>query len=487
MSSNRKRLREARAALSEATSYAAWLDAAESHDAVTGASAWRADDTSEHYDAESLRSSIARMRTRRTSGDSQGLTDVMTEDLYRHLGDLGDPSLYTTALGGTKHLVSDWLDEAERCLDWLATADIPGLSAAEKRAQFALAHKVFGRSALLLSGGATWGFHHLGVVKALFEQGLLPHILSGASTGAMIAAGVCARNDTELAAMFADTGSIRLDGLVPRGVTSALKSGSWLDPARLHDVLRHNVGDRTFAEAFAHSGRALNISVSPVRRQQKARLLCWMTAPDVLVASAALASSALPVLFPPVQLEQRRDKGVEPYIPGELWVDGSLQSDLPKLRLARLHNVNHFIVSQTNPHVVPFVRQKGRRGVRPAVAGVASATLRSQATWAADLARRSTQPLTGQVGQLVDHAHALVNQDYRGDIDIHPRLDLRLLSKVVSNPSRADLETFILEGQRSVWPKIAQVRAQTRLSRAFARCVASLRSGTVPVPNNTLP
>ena len=474
MSSDRKRLRDVRAALDEAHTYRGWLEAAEAFDDHTGMLAWRDDDESVHYDAASMRSSIERMRSRREANDGMGLAEVLTEDIYRHLGDLGAQDLYDTALSGTKRLLERWLDEAERGLDWLVDATIPGLSSAEKRRRFSMARKVFGRSALLLSGGATWGFHHLGVVKALFDEGLLPHTLSGASTGAMIAAGVCARTDDELRQMFDEPDSIRLDGLLPRGFRGSLKEGSWLDPKQLHEVLRHNVGDATFAEAFAHSGRALNISVSPVRRQQKPRLLCWMTAPDVLVASAALASSALPVLFPPVQLEQRSHGRTSPYIPGELWVDGSLRSDLPKLRLARLHNVNHFIVSQTNPHVVPFVTHHQARGLRPAMAGVASATLRSQASWVVDVARRGTRPVSGSVGQVVDHAHALVSQEYRGDIDIHPRMNLSLMRKVVSNPTRADLDQFILEGQRSVWPRIAQVRAQTRLSRAFARCVAAL-------------
>jgi serine/threonine protein kinase len=91
--------------------------------------------------------------------------------------------------------------------------------------------------------------------------------------------------------------------------------------------------------------------------------LAKRTAPDVLVANAALASSALPGLFPPVVLEARGPDGVRPYVPSERWVDGSLYGDLPKLRLARLHNVNHFIVSQTNPHVVAFNGQRGKAGV----------------------------------------------------------------------------------------------------------------------------
>jgi len=46
---------------------------------------------------------------------------------------------------------------------------------------------------------------------------------------------------------------------------------------------------------------------------------------------------------------------VEPYYPeGLKWQDGSLEFDLPMNRLSELFNVNHFIVSQVNPHVIPF-------------------------------------------------------------------------------------------------------------------------------------
>ncbi len=39
----------------------------------------------------------------------------------------------------------------------------------------------FGRTALLLSGGASMTMHHLGVVRALYEDGLLPRVISGSS------------------------------------------------------------------------------------------------------------------------------------------------------------------------------------------------------------------------------------------------------------------------------------------------------------------
>ncbi len=46
----------------------------------------------------------------------------------------------------------------------------------------------FGRSALLLSGGASMGLQHSGVVKCLLESNLLPRVISGASAGSIVAA-----------------------------------------------------------------------------------------------------------------------------------------------------------------------------------------------------------------------------------------------------------------------------------------------------------
>lgn len=470
----RKRLARLYRALDAAEDYDAWLRAARDVDAETGASGWREQDASPHYDATALRRGIKQMRGLRSAGDGRRLAGMLTDHLYRHLNDLYEPSLYDRALGGTKLVVEDYLDEAEASLRWLASAQVPGVSRTETLARFEAAWKVFGRSALLLSGGATLGFFHLGVVKALFELGILPHILSGSSTGAMVAAGVGTRTEAELVDMYADPDQIRLDGLALVGLRSTLRTGTLLDPTQLDAVLRHNVGTATFAEAYARSGRTLNISVSPTRTRQKPRLLTHLTAPDVLVASAALASSALPGLFPPVVLKARSPDGAEvDFAESERWVDGSLFGDLPKQRLSRLHNVNHFIVSQTNPHVLPFARHYG--GLGGAVGGLASATIRSQGALVADIARRASSA-AGGARHLADRAYHLVSQDYRGDIDIHPQLSTGLYRKVVRNPTREDLAAFIRGGERSVWPRAAMIRDQTRIGRTFRDCVRTLQA-----------
>ena len=56
----------------------------------------------------------------------------------------------------------------------------------------------YGRTALCLSGGAMMGCYHFGHVKALLEEGVLPHIMSGTSAGSIIAALICTRTDEEI-------------------------------------------------------------------------------------------------------------------------------------------------------------------------------------------------------------------------------------------------------------------------------------------------
>ena len=46
----------------------------------------------------------------------------------------------------------------------------------------------YGRTGLLLSGGAYLGYYHMGVVKALWNEQLLPRVISGASAGSLMAA-----------------------------------------------------------------------------------------------------------------------------------------------------------------------------------------------------------------------------------------------------------------------------------------------------------
>ncbi len=458
-----------------ALDYDEWRRKAEAAADRIGAETWRADPSSSVYDAALLREQTEELTRTREAGKAVALVPLLREALYRHLGELADPRLYVVTPLGTKHVVEAFYAEALACIAYLADPDQTGLDPAFTLAGFRRASHIFGRSALMLSGGAALGFFHVGVVKALFEHGLLPDVLSGASMGALIACGTGVRTDAELVALFADPRVIRTDALKRLPPMRAASERAVYDPARLEEVVAHNCGDYTFQEAHARSGRTVSISVSPTRERQKPRLLCHYTTPNVLMNSAAVASASIPGAFPGATLRQRSPSGGSvPYMGTESWIDGSLKGDLPMRRLSRLHNVNHFIVSQVNPHVAPLRRITGKRGVIPSVSGAIVSSVRAQLIHQLGLARSFTQstPLYGPI----DLAHSLAEQPYSGDIDIHPRLRPTALLRAMSNISHKELEMHIREAERATWPLLARVRDQTCVSRALDAAIRRLSS-----------
>jgi TAG lipase/steryl ester hydrolase/phospholipase A2/LPA acyltransferase len=75
-----------------------------------------------------------------------------------------------------------------------------------------------------------------------------------------------------------------------------------MDSTKLQHWLRNNFGDTTFKEAYQKTGRVLNIAVSSTENYEIPRLLNYLTAPNVLIWSAVIASCALPFVFQPVEL-----------------------------------------------------------------------------------------------------------------------------------------------------------------------------------------
>ena len=466
--------RAAKLALAEARTYQQWLDAAGAVDDENGASDWRTDDAAPELAPDLLRKDIAKLRKQTKAGDLPALADTLHESIYRHQTDLTAPHLYAVALAGTKQIVDDYLQAVEAALNAIVTVEHSAMPHTAKLTALRGARDNLGQPALLLSGGASMGFFHLGVVKALFEQGLLPQVICGASIGALIAAGVCARSNEQLADLLADVNTMYRTGIKFLPPRRAWERGGLLDQAQLRTCIVNNVGDVTFAEAQALSGRSLAVTVSPARARQKPRVLSAKTSPDVLLSSAVLASAAVPGLFAPVGLQLRRgDDKTRPYLPAERWVDGTFQGDLPTQRLARLFNVNHTIVSQVNPHVVPFLVGRSGRGVVAGAADLAMSSLRAQAVQVLKVSQARVRG--DRLHNVLEHGRLLAEQAYKGDTTIFPPLSLWLYRKMLSNPSTEDLHRYIRMGERATWPKLALIRNQTRIQRAVATSLAQLQ------------
>lgn len=462
-------------ALAQASTYQEWLSVAQALDEHDGLMDWRSSDASSFFHESLIRDHIRQMQALRQSQDWQGLAVLLQESVYRHLGELNNPELYQYARSGTKHVVTEYLDEVEQVMRTLSEQSIPNMPEQHKLALFEQAERIYGRPALMLSGGAAFGIYHLGVTKALWEANLLPTILAGSSMGAIVAAAVCNRSDAELDTLFSEQmESIHHRALRWRSPKQMWQQGTFMDERQIFEHIIANVGSTTFGEAYQRSGRILNISVSPTRTHQKPRILNYLTAPNVLVEYAAQASCAVPLLFAPVALQARHANGQQiPYMSTETWIDGTVHGDLPRERLARLHNVNQTIVSQANPHVIPFITHKKQRGIRAVGKHVVSSLIHTSSAELLDIGRHVLQKTP--LSPLLTQAHAVAAQSYLGDINIQFPFQPKAYLKVVANPNAAGLANYIRLGEQATWPQIPMIRDLTRISRVFPECISVIK------------
>lgn len=463
-------------AMAHATSYAEWQQAASEYELRSGGHEWREDEQSDDYDHVLVRDRLTTLRRLRYQERVRDMLFELRQGLHWNLGNSGNPALYDFSPLGTKYLIESYLDTVTEALHWIAEQPDSVVPFATKSEFFADLAQSYGRSALMLSGGASMGLFHVGVVRTLYVHDLLPEVVSGSSAGALVGAAVSARTRAEAEPLMnPDNLYLDLWGLL--SLRDIWRTGGIMDQNKLRRGLAQNIPDVTFEEAHKLSLLAMNITVSPVADNQPARLLNYLTFPHLFLREAVLASCAVPFLFPPVKLATRnRASKREPYMPSLRWADGSLQSDLPRMRLRRLFNVNHFIVSQTNPHVLPFMsdREPNQSGLLHGAQRLLLGSARFQAKTALKFVRNNLpQPLT-RVRRHLDHATGILDQDYRGNITIMPSFDLTSYTRVIRNPREQDVRRMILQGERATWPKLAMLRHQTVISRTLQACMQKL-------------
>lgn len=248
----------------------------------------------------------------------------------------------------------------------------------------------------------------------------------------------------------------------------------------LRQFINDLIPDLTFQQAWERTGCNINISISPAEIHQNSRLLNAVTAPHVMIRTAVLASAAVPGVFPPVGLEARNEQGEkQPYLPNRKWVeDGSVSEDMPARRLSRLYGVNHFIVSQTNPLVLPFLDSPllvGRAGrlLYTAAANITRESLR--------LTRELSNPYAHRWPRVAMYANTFYSvalQDYRGDINILP--DYRFVNprKLLSIPHEEEIIALERAGERSTWPQIETIRITTKVGRTLDRLLTHATEGS---------
>ncbi len=298
-------------ALAEAQSYEEWEEAAFKLDELLHTDLWRQNATSKYYDYKLMNERRRAIIDAREEEDILGLVNLLRSGLVRNLGNITTPRLYSRAYAGTKVLIEEYVTQVALAIEYVAA--LPTSQGYEtgwtSQAKLDLLHdtrQAFGRSTLVLQGGAIFGLCHLGVVKALHLRGLLPRIITGTATGALIAALVGIHTEDELLEFLNGDGidltafakhngetATEQDGLISqhqagriqnllRRIARFIRDGYFLDVTVLEECVRANVGDLTFEEAYARTKRVLNITVATSGRGGVPNLLNYLTAPNVV-------------------------------------------------------------------------------------------------------------------------------------------------------------------------------------------------------------
>ena len=451
--------------LEQAESFEQWQDLAEEHDYATGGEVWRHNEESRLYDSSSINTRLQRLRRLRKKGDDKGLLFALNEGIHGNMAGMGNGKLYSRAMTGTKVLIEEYIAEICGSLEYLSPRNFEGIPWAERVEFFQRASHCYGRSALMLSGGGTLGYFHFGVLKSLIEQELCPVVISGASAGAFVAAIVGTRSDAEYLALFEDNYLAKALTSNRSNIKLGFGKNSPVDMRAIKREMARMIPDMTFLEAYEKTGRSINITISPAEPRQTSRLLNHIASPNVTIRSAVLASSALPGIFPPAQLQARNvDGDVQTYLPSRRWIDGSFSQDLPAKRLARMYGVNHFIVSQVMPGLGK--ERSIRPGMRKIVSDASVAATKEVVRGCLDFVQRHTE-MGPRLGTAMNAANALIDQRFSADINIFPGYGASSLGKILKILSEEEMAELISAGESATWPKVPAIRTTTRIGRTL--------------------
>lgn len=224
------------------------------------------------------------------------------------------------------------------------------------------------------------------------------------------------------------------------------------------------------------------------------QLLNYVSAPNVLIWSAVAASCSVPFLFSSTSLLAKDPlTGLPvPWNPSpQRWIDGSVDNDLPMTRLAEMFNVNHFIVSQVNPHVVPFLSKEEDLIAAEADGSETSSTTRSWGETAAQLLLGETLHRMGMMAELgifktaLTKARSVLSQKYSGDINIFPEIPYADFPKMLKNPTPEFMFQATLRGERATWPKLSRIRNHCAIELALDTAIHQLRTRVVFSPSSS--
>lgn len=523
--------------LAKASTYTDWWRSAITLDNLPIRYDWRANPLDDVYDYRHLDERLQELKRLRRNDKPVEAVNTLRHGLLRNLFNITQLSLYKNTYISTKGSIHAYIEESLETIKFIAESPVSltsgggRLTAQSKLEALQESRVTFGSTALLLQGGSIFGICHLGVVKALLEHGILPKVIVGTHTGALMAALVGIHTDEELPGFLCgdsiDLSAFAASSLKAREKTDEtidlldrpppqtkfhnlyntferrtirlVKQGFLLDPSVLAESVQANVGDLTFEEAYQRTGRILNIIISSPS-EEIPNLMNYLTAPHVLIRSAAMASHITNMARNRASHIQLLHKGangeiraVEVPSPTKAKVrrpPSAADRRTPLTRLKQLFNVDHFIISQARPYVAPFVE--------PSLPYVRKRRIGFDRWWRTTLSKIKPGTITEWIkhgmliadilGVLPDGLRRILSDEtVKGDsLTLVPELGLTDWRRLLKNPTKEEIDFWIMRGERSVWPSLCALKVrlmiEMALDQAYER-VRKRRPSTDPLPS----
>ncbi|EPS35359.1 hypothetical protein H072_11304 [Dactylellina haptotyla CBS 200.50] len=509
LSGHQKTVRQLQTLLSTANTFEEWQEAAEKLDVALGKDVWRKNPISKRYDYRMIQERLEALENAREEGDVAAMVNLLRSGELgpiclndrEQLVDISDRDASESweyvppEPIQTKLLIEDYIRTVMASLYYIAGLPIsPMLPPQTKLDILHDTRSSFGRTSLVLQGGAIFGLYHIGVVKALLLRNLLPRIITGTGVGALIAALVCIHTDAELPGFLCGEGidlsafAGKEKGGVKRKLLRILRTGYLLDIGVIEKCVRANVGDLTFEEAYQRTKRVLNITLAEQKGPGGAEipgLLNHITTPNVLIYTAACASNATGGLYKAVELLCKDHNGVVvPYTSTLPYSQASEKSTPPQTkaklssrnhadprssphaRVAELFNVNHFIISQARPYIAPFISPAHTHSTSSSLYKLLGLEIRHRLQQIDTLGLLPTGIRKFLIDEVVPGS----------TITVVPDLNWSDFEMLVENPNRERVGYWVSKGEKSVWPMVAEVEVRCGVEFCLERIWEEVRS-----------
>lgn len=348
------------------------------------------------------------------------------------------------------------------------------------------ARAAYGRTALCLSGGSMMGLYHLGHLQGLMETDSLPHIISGTSAGSVVASLVCTRTNEELRRdLVPELVGPRMKCFArswPKRIKSLWKNGHMFSNDEWLDMIRWFTMDLTFEEAYKKTGRIFCITLASTTKKAPPVLINHISAPHVTIASAVIASAAVPGLVAPQSLLIKDPDGTIRSAGDETYFDGSIEHDIPVNGLAEMLNCQFIVAAQCNPHVVPFFFHSAPGRPNRWASGEQEGSWRGGFLLAAlemylknDMKAKFV--FLNDLEAAVGFTSTMMTQQFHGSTTIVPHVRLQDFFTLFSDPTVAQVSRCMKVGAVAAYQHAAMIRLHYRVGDAIEECLKKFGIG----------